>query len=82
MSEHRSARFGIDPESVTASRAQLREIVRGTPIAEAAVEGFSDWQVIEMMERLWAVGTSESEPLKAAAESLSEAMGQMDCRQR
>lgn len=54
-------RFGIDPESVAAMRAELQEIVRGTPIAEAAVEGFSDWQVIEAMERLWAAGTSDQD---------------------
>ncbi len=53
------AHFSIDPESVAAARAELREIVQGAPIAEAAVEGFSDWQVIEAMERFWAVAISE-----------------------
>jgi hypothetical protein len=51
---HKAARFSIDPEGVAKARAELCEIVRGVPIAEAAVEGFSDWQVIEAMERLQA----------------------------
>jgi hypothetical protein len=50
----KAARFSIDPESVAEARAELREIVKGIPVAEAAVEGFSDWQAIEAMERLHA----------------------------
>lgn len=50
----KAARFNIDAESVAKARAELREIVKSTPIAEAAVEGFNDWQAIEAMERLQA----------------------------
>ena len=46
----------IDPESVRQSRRELAQIVRGNPIAEAALEGFSDWEVVEALERMWAVG--------------------------
>jgi hypothetical protein len=31
------------------------------PVAEAAVEGFTEWQVIEAMERLWAAGAGGPE---------------------
>lgn len=48
----KAARLSIDQESVTDVRAELREIVKGIPLAEAAVEGFNDWQAIEAMERL------------------------------
>lgn len=58
--EERKDRFSIDPASVAATRAELQEIVRGNAIAEAAVEGFNDWEVIEAMERLVAVATSET----------------------
>jgi hypothetical protein len=47
-------RFSIDPKSVAQARADLQAIVKGIPIAEAAVEGFSDWEAIEGLERLWA----------------------------
>jgi hypothetical protein len=53
----RSPAFSIDPQSVVVHRAELLEIVRGQPLAEAAVEGFSDWQVVAAMERLWAAAT-------------------------
>jgi hypothetical protein len=53
-SSHEQSRFAIDPQSVAAARAELAEVVRGIPIAEAALEGFSDWEVVEAMERLWA----------------------------
>jgi hypothetical protein len=56
----------IDPESVRQSRRELEQIVRGNPIAEAALEGFSDWEVVEALERMWAVGLepdrAEDEP--------------------
>jgi|SoimicmetaTmtLPB_FD_contig_31_94365_length_334_multi_3_in_0_out_0_1 hypothetical protein len=56
----------IDPESVRQSRRELAQIVRGNPIAEAALEGFSDWEVVEALERMWAVGLepdrAEDEP--------------------
>ncbi len=32
-------------------------MAHGTPIAEAAIDGFSDWQVVEAIERMWSVGT-------------------------
>ena len=51
-------RFSIDPTSVADYRVQLREMARGVPIAEAAVEGFTDWQGVVAMERLWAAGTT------------------------
>lgn len=50
----KAARFSIDAESVAKARSELREIVKGIPLAEAAVEGFNDWQAIEAMERLQA----------------------------
>jgi hypothetical protein len=53
-------RLSIDPESVEATRSELEEIVRGTPIAEDAVDGFSDWQAIESMERLWAAAQPDA----------------------
>jgi hypothetical protein len=56
----------IDPESVRVARRALAEIVRGNPIAEAALEGFSDWEAVEALERIWAVGLepdrAENEP--------------------
>jgi hypothetical protein len=57
--QHRSERFGIDPESLASYRAELRLMAAGSPIAEAAIEGYNDWQVVEAMERLWAVGTAD-----------------------
>ncbi len=62
QSRKQGSTFPIDPQSVADARARLREMVQGIPIAEAAVEGFSDWQVIEAMERLWAAGVSEPCP--------------------
>jgi hypothetical protein len=50
----REDRFSIDPTSVADYRVQLREMARGVPTVEAAIEGFSDWQVVVAMERLWA----------------------------
>ncbi len=47
--------LNIDAASVAVARRELKEIVRGNPIAEAAVEGFSDWEAIEALERMWAV---------------------------
>ena len=49
-------RLSIDPRSVAAAREELRAMVRGVPIGEAAVAGFSDWQVIEAIERLLKAG--------------------------
>lgn len=59
--EHKGGRVAIDPVSVAMAREQLRAMARGMPIAEAAVEGFSDWQVIEALERIWTVGTAQME---------------------
>ena len=67
-SKRKAAKFSIDAESVAEARAELHNIVQGSPIAEAAVEGFNDWQVIEAMERLWSAeeleipGASSSSP--------------------
>lgn len=47
--------LSIDPASVAVAKRELKEIVRGNPIAEAAVDGFSDWEAIEALERMWAV---------------------------
>ncbi|MGB7588687.1 MAG: hypothetical protein WBM00_08265 [Solirubrobacterales bacterium] len=55
--QQKTERFSIDAESVAAYRAELQKMAHGQPLAEAALEGFSDWQVIEAMERLWAAGT-------------------------
>jgi hypothetical protein len=62
----KAAQFSIDPESVASARAELREIVKGIPIAEAAAEGFNDWQAIEAMERLQA---AEPMPREAGSDS-------------
>jgi hypothetical protein len=35
-------------------------MVKGIPVAEVAVEGFSDWRVIEGIERLWNAAASET----------------------
>lgn len=59
-SGRKGPKFSIDAESVAAARAELHDIVQGNPIAEAAVEGFNDWQVIESMERLWAAAEPET----------------------
>ncbi len=56
--------FSIDPASVAATRAELLKIVRGNSIAEAAVEGFSDWEAVEAMERLLTVATSETSSMR------------------
>jgi hypothetical protein len=65
-------RLRIDPESVRHARQALAEIVRGNAIAEAALEGFSDWEAVEALERMWAVGLEpdrgEDEPDRAASE--------------
>lgn len=64
--DRRHMQLRIDPESVRQSRRELAQIVRGNPIAEAALEGFSDWEVVEALERMWAVGLepdrAENEP--------------------
>jgi hypothetical protein len=64
--DHKRMQLRIDPESVRQSRRELAQIVRGNPIAEAALEGFSDWEVVEALERMWAVGLepdrAEDEP--------------------
>jgi hypothetical protein len=54
--DRKPGQLPIDPESVRVARQTLADIVRGNPIAEAALEGFSDWEAIEALERLWAVG--------------------------
>jgi hypothetical protein len=51
----RGARFAIDAKSVAGYREQLKAMAHGMAVAEAAIDGFSDWQVVEAMERLWAV---------------------------
>jgi hypothetical protein len=65
-SDRKPVQLRIDPESVRHARRTLAEIVRGNPIAEAALEGFSDWEVVEALERMWAVGLepdrAENEP--------------------
>lgn len=65
----RAARFSIDPGSVAEARAELREIVKGVPVAEAAVEGFNEWQVIEAMERLQAAEPMPGEGAGPTAQS-------------
>jgi hypothetical protein len=57
-----ACRFSIDAKAVAAYRVQLRKMAKGFPIAEAAVDGYSDWQVVEAMERMWAAGTAVLEP--------------------
>lgn len=59
-------RLEIDPASVRAARSELRRIASCSPIAAAAVEGLSDWQAIEAMERLWAAGC---EPARSEVEA-------------
>jgi hypothetical protein len=51
------ARFVIDAEAVESYRVQLEEMADGVPYAEAVVEHFSDWQVVQAMESLWAAGS-------------------------
>ena len=59
----KEGRFSIDPEAIADYRKQLRTMAQGSPIAEAAVGGYSDWQVIEAMERMWAAaGVDAEEP--------------------
>jgi hypothetical protein len=48
----------VDAESMKRHREELTEIVKGNAIAEAAVEGMTDWEVVAALERLWAVGIS------------------------
>jgi predicted membrane GTPase involved in stress response len=55
------ARFAIDADSVAGYREQLKAMTHGVPVAEAAVDGFSDWQVVEVMERMWAVAVGADE---------------------
>jgi hypothetical protein len=49
-------RFSIDYKAIAAYREQLRAMCRGVPLAEAAVADFSDWEVVEAIERLWSCG--------------------------
>jgi hypothetical protein len=51
-------RFSLDPDSVAGYREQLRAMAAGIPFAEAAIEGFSDWQVLRAIERLWDLGSN------------------------
>jgi hypothetical protein len=37
---------------VSAAREELRMMVEANPIAEAALDRYSDWDAIEAMERL------------------------------
>jgi hypothetical protein len=53
--------LGIEPETVVQVRRALAEMVRGNPIGEAAVAGFSDWEAIEAFERMWAVAIGRDE---------------------
>jgi hypothetical protein len=55
-------RFSLDPDAIAEYREQLRAMAAGIPIAEAAIEGFSDWQVIGAIERLWAEEGLGKEP--------------------
>ena len=48
-----------DAASVAAARRELRSLVRGNPIAEAAVVGFSDWEAVRALERMWSVALSD-----------------------
>jgi hypothetical protein len=57
----RAARFAIDANSVVGYREQLKAMAQGVPPAEAAIDGFSDWQVVEAMERMWAVAAMDDE---------------------
>ena len=64
----------IDAASVATARRELRSLVRGNQIAEAAVAGFSDWEAVQALERMWSValggdpveeGKDESKPTRA-----------------
>ncbi|MCW2988892.1 MAG: hypothetical protein JWM24_1830 [Solirubrobacterales bacterium] len=72
-----SLRLSVDPQSVAAARADLRAMVRGNPIAEAAVEGFNDWEVIEAMERLWGAATSD-QPAEEPGPPLNETASRLE----
>ncbi len=62
-----SVQLGIDPASVAGARRELRKMARGNPVAEAAVEGFSDWESVRALERMWSVAL-EDESAKAGRE--------------
>src|SRR4051794_11670742 len=64
-------RFSLEPDAVADYREQLRAMAAGIPIAEAGIEGFSDWQVVMAIERLWALGGLGQEPCAAEASALS-----------
>ncbi len=65
-SVQRSVQLEIDPLSVATARRELRSIVAGNAIAEAAVAGFSDWEAVRALERMWgvALGADQAEPDK------------------
>lgn len=50
-----AVQLDIDAASVATARRELRSLVRGNPIAEAAVAGFSDWEAVQALERMWSV---------------------------
>lgn len=54
-------RLEIDAESVAQYRQELREMVRGNALGEAALEGFSNWEVVEAFERMLTVASPQDE---------------------
>lgn len=50
--------FAIDADAVGSYRLLLGEMAEGFPAAEAAVQRFSDWQVVLAIESLWAAAKS------------------------
>ncbi len=54
----RRERFAIDADAVGSYRLQLGEMADGFPAAEAAVQRFSDWQVVLAIESLWTAANS------------------------
>lgn len=59
--EPQGQRFAIDVDSLESYRELVELIVAGMPIAEAALEGFSDWQVVRAVESLWNAASSASQ---------------------
>ena len=72
MPKEKPVQLSIDAESVAAARKELQAITRGNPLAEAAVAGFSDWEAVEALERMWAVALGADQEDEGPAPSTEE----------
>jgi hypothetical protein len=63
-----AVQINIDPVSVATARRELRSMARGNEIAEAAVAGFSDWEAVRALERMWSVALGDNADVRQRAQ--------------